>query len=176
MYRNTPRGWKMRTQIGFRGMSTAQTEIISYWRSQRLGRDFPCRTEIDPGKIRAHLAAISVVEILSNGHMVFRLIGSKARTLIHRDLPEFPPVTDKPTPPQSWCAGLLDCIDTGGPVGGVEELGLEIRTWLRLPMRSSKQGCFQIMCHDMILDRTSNQVSDAVQSNNLSAAKTSLAA
>ncbi len=175
-FRSSPRGWQMQIQNDFQGVTNAQSEIIAYWRSQQSGTDYPLRSEIDPGELRAHLASISIVEILSDGRMTFRIIGSKAQTLIKQIGSESSAHNIDLTPPASWCAGLLSCIDQCGPVGGLLESGAEIQTWLRLPLRSRKRGHYQILCHDAIADRSPRQQTEANQSAFFSSGKASLAA
>lgn len=139
---------------GFSGLTKAQAEIIAYWRSKCRNGGLPHRGDIDPGVLRSHLAAISIVEIEPDGGVRFRIAGSEVRAVFGQEmrgrrLDEFQtPAADM------WALGLTAVLERHRPVGGIIERGNDSHTWLRLPLQPTAQGCL-ILCHDMIVARPS---------------------
>ena len=134
----------------FSGLTKTQTVIISYWRSKCLGAQLPKREDIDPGVLRSHLSAISIVEIEPAGDIRFRLAGSEVRAVFGqemrgRSLQEFKgPVADM------WALGLTAVQDKSAPVGGLIKRVNDCHAWLRLPLQAAN-GKGLVLCHDMLL-------------------------
>ncbi len=151
----------------FSGRTKAQTAIISYWRSKCLGGQLPNRENIDPGVLRSHLAAISIVEIEPTGSVRFRLAGSEVRAVFGQEmrgrrLQEFTgPVADM------WSLGLTAVLDKGAPVGGIIARANDRHAWLRLPLQTAN-GKSLILCHDMLLSKLPEDGDGCRQSGNLS--------
>lgn len=138
----------------FAGQTKAQFEIIEYWHGLcRRANSLPKRMEVDPGVLRSHLSAISIVEIDSASHVRFRLAGSQVRSVFGqemrgRSLHEFAgPVADM------WLLGIDAVCKKMGPVGGIIEREADRHAWLRLPLAHDR-GSALILCHDMIMGKT----------------------
>ena len=140
----------MNESNGFSGLIRAQGPIISYWRSHCRGGQLPERSDIDPGVLRSHLAAISIVEIEPDGGVRFRIAGSEVRTVFGQEmrgrrLDEF----DTPAA-DMWSLGLTAVLDRQQPVGGLIKRSHDSHAWLRLPLRPTVRG-HVVLCHDMLV-------------------------
>ncbi|MCF6328538.1 MAG: PAS domain-containing protein [Henriciella sp.] len=159
----------------FSGLTKAQTAIISYWRSKRFGSQLPNRESIDPGVLRSHLAAISIVEIEPAGDVRFRLAGSEVRAVFGQEmrgrrLQEFTgPVADM------WSLGLTAVLDKRAPVGGIITRANDRHAWLRLPLEPGN-GKRLVLCHDMLLCKLPEDRDGCCQSGSLSNKSRALAA
>lgn len=144
----------------FSGQTKAQFEIIAYWQDMcaRLAA-LPRRADIDPGVLRSHLAAISVVEINALDHIRFRLAGSEVRSVFGQEmrgrwLHEFSgPAADM------WSLGIAAVRKKAAPVGGIIAREHDQHAWLRLPL-ASDYGAALILCHDMVLPKAHDDGSD----------------
>lgn len=137
---------------GFSGLTKAQSAIIKYWQSKRRGGAMPTRQDIDPGALRSHLAAISIVEVEPDGGVRFRLAGSEVRSVFGREmrgrrLDEF---NDEAA--DMWSLGLNAVLDKRAPVGGIIQRPLDYHTWLRLPLDKSGQSRL-VLCHDIVVSK-----------------------
>lgn len=134
---------------GFSGLTKAQSAIVSYWRSMCRDGAMPTRENIDPGVLRSHLSAISIVEIEGDGGVRFRIAGSQVRSVFGREmrgrrLDEF---NDQAA--DMWQLGLTAVLDKRAPVGGVIKRANDVHTWLRLPLATSGGNCL-VLCHDTV--------------------------
>lgn len=144
----------------FSGQTKAQSEIIAYWQEICARLDaLPRRSDIDPGVLRSHLAAISVVEINALDHIRFRLAGSEVRSIFGQEmrgrwLHEFNgPAADM------WSLGIAAVRKKIAPVGGIIAREHDQHAWLRLPL-ASNQGSTLVLCHDMVMPKTHDDGSD----------------
>ena len=154
---------------GFYGATDSQSVLIQHWMSCCSMGALPTRAELDPGAIRAQLSAISIVEILADGCARFRLVGSGLRQLFGREmrgrtLEELDGETC-----EMWSLGLARVLEEVRPVGGEIRREHDTHIWLRLPLRSEKQGAL-ILCHDEIIpnQRLVNKYSDKSYNNQYS--------
>ncbi len=151
----------------FSGLTKTQTAIISYWHARRMHNQMPTRDDIDPGALRSHLAAISMIEIEADGGVRFRLAGSEVRAVFGREmrgrrLHEFPGAAA-----DMWSLGLTAALDRRAPVGGIIQREHDRHAWLRLPLEVTGGACL-VLCHDMVLAKVRNDGDDTAQSNSLS--------
>ena len=148
----------------FLGLTEAQSAIISHWHGKCQGGRLPMRGDIDPGELRSHLAAISIVEIEPDGGIRFRIAGSEVRSIFGREMrgrrlhechgPEV----------DMWALGLTAALDRRAPVGGVIERSVDCHTWLRLPLEV-QSGTVLVLCHDMIMPKSRFGGKDKLQSS-----------
>ena len=135
---------------GFSGLTPAQATIIRYWRSRCENGRAPHRHDIDPGVLRSHLSAISIVEVEPDGGVRFRLAGSAVRGVFGQEmrgrrLDEFDgPAADM------WSLGLTSVLERQRPVGGIIKRQDDYHAWLRLPLRPTATG-YMVLCHDMLI-------------------------
>lgn len=135
---------------GFKGRTQAQSELIEHWQARGVGMRPPAREQLDPGAIRAHLSAISIVEIGARGRAKFRLAGSALRTIFGREMRgRFLTDLDRDMF-EMWSLGLSSVLDQRRPVGGLIERDTDMHAWLRLPLQSGEQGAV-ILCHDSLI-------------------------
>lgn len=154
---------------GFHGSTEAQSTLIQHWMSCCSTGVLPMRSELDPGTIRAQLSAISIIELSSEGSARFRLAGSKLRQLFGREMRGRYLEELDPTTYDMWSLGLARVLEEVRPVGGQIRREHETHTWLRLPLRSEKQGAL-ILCHDELIpnQRLVNQYPDKSYNNQYS--------
>ena len=137
---------------GFSGLTPAQSDLVQHWQSCRNGIGVPTREALNPGAIRVHLSAISMVEVDRSGDVLFRLAGSGLRQLFGREmrgrrLYELPSdLTDM------WSLGLSAALERQEPVGGLIEREDDTHSWLRLPLQPTVNGAL-VLCHDAILPK-----------------------
>ncbi|MBR9834087.1 MAG: PAS domain-containing protein [Alphaproteobacteria bacterium] len=135
---------------GFSGLTKAQSAIIKYWQSKCRGRVMPTRQDIDPGVLRSHLSAISIVEIEADGGVRFRIAGSQVRAVFGREMRgrRLDEINDEAA--DMWSLGLTAVLDKRAPVGGVIQRPHDCHTWLRLPLETGGQSRL-VLCHDMVI-------------------------
>lgn len=141
----------MRSRSEFGGLTAAQESIIAHWQSARTGRDLPRRADIDPGKLRAHLSSISMIEVDEQGAARFRLIGSRILSLLGEDARSRDLSALQDDKKAMWSLGLQAAAERGRPVGGILPRGDARHAWLRLPLASGNPDVSLILCHDVIL-------------------------
>lgn len=112
------------------------------------------RDDIDPGVLRSHLAAISIIEIEADGVARFRIAGSEVRSVFGQEmrgrrLDEF-----RNEAADMWSLGLTAVLERRAPVGGIIQRADDRHAWLRLPLASRRGDCL-ILCHDMIMMKPS---------------------
>ena len=140
----------MNESNGFSGLTRAQEAIIAYWRSRCVDGQLPSRGDIDPGVLRSHLSAISIVEVEPDGAVRFRIAGSQVRAVFGQEmrgrcLDEFnSPAADM------WSLGLTAVLERQQPVGGLIRRQHDYHAWLRLPLLPTARGRM-ILCHDMVI-------------------------
>lgn len=159
----------------FSGLTEAQSSIIAYWHAKRGFDGLPMRTDIDPGVLRRHLAAISIVELESSGDVRFRIAGSEVRSIFGREMRGRRlhdcngPVADM------WSLGLTAVMERGAPVGGIIEREHDCHSWLRLPLRAPT-SCGLVLCHDMVIPKSRLVGRNGCDSNTVSHRSRELAA
>ena len=136
----------------FAGFTPSQAELLQHWESRRRGLCLPCREDLDPGAIRAHLAAISIVEVEPQGRVRFRLAGSALRDILGREMRGRCVDELDQTISDMWSLGLASALDQLRPVGGLIERDTDCHAWLRLPLHSAA-GPALILCHDTLVPR-----------------------
>jgi hypothetical protein len=110
----------------------------------------PFREQLDPGKIRAHLSEVSIVELCQDGDARFRLVGSGLRKVFGCDmrgrrLAELDRATF-----EMWSLGLERSREEQAPIGGMIERTQDTHAWLRLPLRQMG-NTVQVLCHDTLI-------------------------
>lgn len=148
----------------FSGVTEAQSELVAHWKSKSAGRALPRREDIDPGALRSHLAAISIIEMNATGDIRFRLAGSGLRSILGREMRGRSVHDLEPNVCDMWSLGLSSAIDRGQPVGGLICREKDEHAWLRLPLMSETGGAL-ILCHDALLPKKRALISTQ---NNLS--------
>ena len=154
---------------GFHGSTEAQSTLIQHWMSCCSTGVLPMRSELDPGTIRAQLSAISIIELSEHGAARFRLAGSKLRQLFGREMRgRYLEELDRDSY-DLWSLGLARVLEEIRPIGGQIRREHETHTWLRLPLRSEKQGAL-VLCHDELIpnQRLANEYSNKFHNNQYS--------
>ncbi|MEO0550057.1 MAG: PAS domain-containing protein [Pseudomonadota bacterium] len=160
---------------GFSGLTRAQNEILSYWHAQRGMNRLPRRDQIDPGVLRSHLAAISIVEVQPDGDMRFRLVGSKLRAVLGRQISGYCLGELQGAAADMFSLGLSAVLEREAPIGGIIERTRDCHAWMRLPL-AVEGAAPVILCHDALLSKR-EQIGDAgAQSNRVSRINEGLAA
>ncbi len=141
----------MMTRTGFRGLNSAQRDIIAHWQVVKGERDMPRKSDIDPGTLKSHLASISMIEVDYSGEARFRLVGTRLRQILGgemrgRSLRELE--SDKA---EMWSLGLIAAIERGRPTGGVINRKHDRHAWLRLPLDPGPAIARLVLCHDVLL-------------------------
>ena len=70
----------------FSGVTPAQAELVSHWQAHCEHGRLPTRDRLDPGSFKAHLSAISIIEVGASGQTKFRLVGSGLRSIIGKEM------------------------------------------------------------------------------------------
>ena len=141
----------MKSRSRFNCLTSAQNDIISHWQAAKGARELPRRSDIDPGRLRAHLSSISMVELDAKGDAWFRLVGSRLQAYLGpnaggRNLREFGSVATS-----MWSLGLTAAAEHGRPTGGVVNRKTDRHAWLRLPLATGHSDRALILCHDVVL-------------------------
>jgi len=136
----------------FAGFTPSQIDLLQHWESRRHGLCLPQREDLDPGAIRAHLAAISIVEIEPHGQVRFRLAGSGLRDILGREMRGRCVHELDKTVGEMWSLGLASALDQLRPVGGLIERETDCHAWLRLPLHSPRSHAL-VLCHDMLVSK-----------------------
>lgn len=136
----------------FAGFTLSQTELLQHWESRRQGLCLPRREDLDPGAIRAHLAAISIVEVEPQGRVRFRLAGSALRDILGREMRGRCIDELDRTIGEMWSLGLSSALEQLRPAGGLIERETDCHAWLRLPLHSTASGAL-VLCHDTLVPR-----------------------
>lgn len=134
----------------FPGLTRAQSDLIRHWRACCRESLLPFREQLDPGKIRAHLSEVSIVELCQDGDARFRLVGSGLRKVFGCDmrgrrLAELDRATF-----EMWSLGLERSREEQAPIGGMIERTQDTHAWLRLPLRQMG-NTVQVLCHDTLI-------------------------
>ena len=134
----------------YMGATPAQSELVAHWHTCRREAELPNRERLDPGAIRAHLSAISMVEMGVSGRAKFRLVGSGLRQIFGREMRgRFLSELDK-TAFEIWSLGLARAIHLQQPVGGLIARDADSHAWLRLPLWCDRLGAL-VLCHDALI-------------------------
>ena len=141
----------MTSQNGFRGLNAAQKEIVSHWYAVRGARDVPLKSDIDPGRLRAHLASISMVEVDLAGRARFRLVGSRLRQILGGEMRGRWLSELEPEKAEMWSLGLASAIEGARPVGGIIDRAHDYHAWLRLPLEPGEGMSRLVLCHDVLV-------------------------
>lgn len=139
--------------MGFQGLTDAQSEIIAYWNNCTKGAGIPRRKDIDPGALRAHLAAISIVELEPSGDVRFRIAGSGLRDIFGKEMRGQRLSDLSSDVADMWSLGLAAAIERNVPTGGMIDRTRDKHTWLRLPLYQA-DGPMAILCHDVLFQKT----------------------
>ena len=134
----------------FPGLTPAQSDLIQHWRICCRDGFLPLREQLDPGEMRAHLAAISIVELRQDGEAHFRLVGSGLRPVFGCDMRGRRLGELNPPAFEMWSLGLERSCDEQRPVGGLIERTHDTHAWLRLPLRRTARAV-QVLCHDTLI-------------------------
>ncbi|MEL7109652.1 MAG: PAS domain-containing protein [Pseudomonadota bacterium] len=135
---------------GFAGLTHAQSELVKHWRATCENGALPARECLDPGAIKAHLSAISIIEVSAHGRATFRLAGSGLRQIFGRDMRGRAVSELDQTTYEMWSLGLARALDMGQPIGGMITGDETSHAWLRLPLRSERRGAM-LLCHDALI-------------------------
>jgi hypothetical protein len=134
----------------FTGLTEAQASIVKYWQSRSVGQAMPRRDDIDPGVLRSHLAAISIVEIESDGGVRFRIAGSGLRNVLGQEMRGRRLSEVHGEAADMWSLGLTAVLERGVPVGGIIDRANDRHSWLRLPL-IGLDGAQIVLCHDVLM-------------------------
>ncbi|MEO1662013.1 MAG: PAS domain-containing protein [Pseudomonadota bacterium] len=134
----------------FSGITPAQAELVSHWHAHCADGMLPTRDRLDPGSFKAHLSAISMIEVDASGQTKFRLVGSGLRQIIGREMRGRCLSELDQTRFEMWSLGLARALDEQQPIGGIMTQETESHAWLRLPLRCERHGAI-IMCHDALI-------------------------
>ena len=150
----------------FQGVTDAQSDIISHWRSLAAQSRLPCpqRRQVNPGALRTHLAHLSILEVGSDGRARFRIAGSRLCEILEMD-PRGRCVCDLPAGlADMWMLGLEAAIARAEPVGGIiaDRSGGRPHAWLRLPLVDGDGRMRLILCHDQLIEEVDGTRCDAV--------------
>ena len=159
----------------FSGITPAQAELVAHWQTHCEAGLLPTRDRLDPGKFKAHLSAISIVEVAASGQTKFRLVGSGLRQIIGQEMRgRYLSELDQ-TRFEMWSLGLTRALEEQQPIGGVITQETESHAWLRLPLRCERNGAL-VMCHDALIpsirlkrDSGNNSYTQQVTSRTLAA-------
>lgn len=140
----------MTTNAEFEGLTANQKEIVDYWQEQRRANGVVTRSDIDPGRLRAHLSRVSLLDVTTQDP-VFRIVGSRLRDLLGMDargrsLSDLPESAAK-----TWTEGLETACQRGTPFFGFTLRGKVVHAWLRAPLFCSAGRVAQVLCHDELL-------------------------
>lgn len=160
---------------GFQGLTESQSDLVEYWRSCCHTGRLPAREDLDLGAIRAHLAAISMVEIEPQGRVRFRLAGSGLRRILGREMRGRLVADLNQSVREMWELGLSSALEQARPVGGVIERETDCHAWLRLPLRSQTAGPL-VLCHDTLIPKKRSSVDNSKEFHRLSNIQNHLAA
>lgn len=135
----------------FSGVTKAQRTLVEYWNCCCDAHGRVSRSDIDPGRLRAHLSSMSVVSIRPRGQAVFRIMGSRLRDVLGYD-PRGKTIADVlGSKADAFALTLGVAIDQGLPVGGIIQRKTGYHTWLRMPLLGQHGQQPQVLCHDEII-------------------------
>lgn len=149
---------------GFAGLTHAQSELIEHWRETSEHGVLPARTRLDPGAIKAHLSAISIIEVSNHGRATFRLAGSGLRRIFGKEMRGRAVSDLDQTMYEMWSLGLERALDMQQPIGGMIAGAETSHAWLRLPLRSEHRGAM-LLCHDALIPNARLRSQYNTQSN-----------
>lgn len=135
----------------FQGVTVAQRDLITYWRSLRDHSGRVLRSAIDPGEFRAVLAIISLVEIEVNGDCRFRIAGSRLRQIFGKEARGQLVSEIAGRHGDAYTLGLSAALERAAPVGGVIKDEGQLHAWLRLPLLNRDGQMTQILCLDELV-------------------------
>lgn len=160
---------------GFKELTAPQRELVNHWYECRAGARLPTRECLDPGAIRSHLAAISIVEVQPSGQVRFRLAGSGLRRILGREMRGRLVSELEKNLSDMWSLGLSSALEQGRPVGGMIQRESDGHAWLRLPLYSPRVGAL-VLCHDTLVPKSRLVPDEQAQSHTLSPSLNILAA
>ena len=149
----------MKSRSGFEGLTAAQRDIVSYWQSTTRDGALPARGDIDPGKLRAHLGSISLIEVDLSGEARFRLVGTRLQPLLGGDARGQSLSSLSADVSSLWSRDLERTINKQTVTGGVTERADDRHAWLRLPLDPGTNGLGLILCHDVFLKQKTEHIS-----------------
>jgi len=135
----------------FRGVTSVQRQLVTYWCALRGADGVVRRDSLDPGHFRSMLASISVVEVCEDGRGRFRIAGSRLRDLLGFEARGRFIEDVAGEHAEAYSLGLSAAIDRQLPVGGVIDLGGRLHAWLRLPLAGPDGRISQVLCHDELI-------------------------
>lgn len=124
--------------------------LVAYWRRCADAAGRVPRRAFDPGRVRAQLARLSLIECRPGSAPRIRLIGSDLIGAVGRDLRG----ETLGNVPAAWRgilgAGLDEAMARRCPVAGLSEgaPGGRVHIWLRLPLSDETGGDGLVLCHD----------------------------
>ncbi|MEM1389642.1 MAG: PAS domain-containing protein [Pseudomonadota bacterium] len=143
----------------------AQSNLIAYWASLRLGEDLPHRGAFDPGAVLRYLCDITVLEFMEDGQLNCRLESAAMKSrLSASDILA------------SRRLGLRLLLEKQCPVAGVASTPYGAHHWLRLPLLSTCRDRLVILCHDEFVAERSDLKSNPAYFDGLSSHLVELAA
>ncbi len=126
-----------------------QRGIVDYWAAMAQASRLPTRNMLNPGEMHRWLARMSILEVMTDGRLAFRLSGSQIRETLGlmprgRTVCEFPGLCTR-----AWREGVLAAVDRRRPITGMTTTNSRIvHAWLRLPMTCDVTGASLVLCHD----------------------------
>lgn len=138
----------------FIGVTAKQKDLIDAWSdmAQAEGHACPSRHRLDPGRIKQHLAHLSILDLRQGKDARFRLAGTGLRSIIGVDAAGLC-VSELPAPHcDIWALGLESVVERQSPVGGLvaRAAGEPVHAWLRLPLLDADGAPTLVLCHDAL--------------------------
>lgn len=132
-------------------LSPAQCELLQHWQClSTASGGIARRHDLDAGRLRAHLANITLLDVSAAGRPVIRLAGEAVRRQIGAD-PRGDGLADWCSELGDWVSlGLQACLGTARPQAGLEApmpCG-RMHAWLRLPLVDEAGEFALVLCHD----------------------------
>ena len=136
----------------FKGVTDSQRKLVDYWCSLCDSEGLAHRESLDPGRFRAMLASISIVEFNRAGEGRFRIAGSRLRDIFGMEARGRRIDDVLGENGEAYSLGLSAALDRGTPVGGVIDQGNgRLHAWLRLPLAGPDGQLTQVLCHDELV-------------------------
>jgi len=143
----------MKNKYVLKGATDSQQMLIDYWCALRNFDGLVSRESIDPGRLRAMLASISIVEFDRFGTGKFRIAGSRLREIFGMEVRGRGIEDVLSEHAETYSLGLSAALERGAPVGGMTEQNGRMHAWLRLPLAGPDGQLTQVLCHDELVPK-----------------------
>ena len=126
-----------------------QRAIVDYWAATAQAGELPTRNMLNPGQMHRWLARMSILELMPQGQLAFRLSGSQLRETLGvsprgRTVSDFSSLCKR-----AWGEGVFAAVERRRPITGITtDKGRIAHAWLRLPLLCDVTGACLVLCHD----------------------------